>query len=261
MENRLSWNGYFCHWRTSYQFSSPSVRNRKALPLQGETCKSTDSLVHQSSWCPTALPMGNWGYQLPDHAHSVSKGWKSPCNCRLGKEEKYNIYFFQHVTYLSWNREVIPKRGGSVEERLNTRVGSIACHRKLPEFVATITKKGFLCFIMYYGFPANIDVLPLGQAGVPQRAAPPDDCLCLPVTRFPSNCSEMLSSLNTAPNHPFTRSCCWTNTLWEQAQTCKVPLHLVKAFQMPQKREEIAWSEASEVGLFRFPNMSLAAKP
>lgn len=29
MENRLSWKGYFFHWHTSYQFSSPSVRNRK----------------------------------------------------------------------------------------------------------------------------------------------------------------------------------------------------------------------------------------
>lgn len=145
------------------------------------------------------------------------------------------------MTSLSWNREVIPKRGGSVEELLNTRVGSIECHRQLPEFVATIMKKGFVCFIMHYGFPANIDVLLLGQAGAPQRAAPPDDCLQSPVRLSPSNCSEMRSSLNTAPNHPFTRSCCWTNTLWEQAQTCKAPLHLVKAFQMPQKQgEEIA---------------------
>lgn len=95
-----------------------------------------------------------------------------------------------------------------MEELMNTMVGSIACHGKLPEFVATITKKGFLCFIMYYGFPANIDVLLLGQAGSPQRATPPDDCLSSPVTCFPSNCSEMLSSLNTAPNQPFTRSCC-----------------------------------------------------
>lgn len=79
---------------------------------------------------------------------------------------------------------------------------------------------------MYYGFPSSVDILLLGQAGGPQRAAPPDDCLHSLVTHFPSNRSEMLSSLNTAPNQPFTRSFCRTNMLWEQAQTCNVPIHL-----------------------------------